>query len=206
MLLLSTTESSATTIAYDGEILACDSRITTTRKTADGRESNNKTDNAIKYMCVSNIIFCCTGDFEKFDWFILNYLQELLVEHPEDPNNVDYHIPRLKIDLNCSNDLEIMVIHKANPSVVEIWPALDSTNKFATILLPPVAIGSGASYALTAMKAGKTAVEAVEYAKEHDKFTGGFVHNDCLKEIFKKNITMNDLLQRLIQGQQMLMA
>lgn len=38
---------------------------------------------------------------------------------------------------------------------------------------PPAAIGSGAGYAIAAMKAGATPVEAVRIAAELDPFTGG---------------------------------
>lgn len=40
-----------------------------------------------------------------------------------------------------------------------------------------LAIGSGDAFAMTAMDCGKTAVEAVEFAKKRDCFSGGEVHS-----------------------------
>ena len=170
ILLALIVKCSATTVAYDGRNLACDSRITTNYKVGNEWKPCKIKDDAIKYKCVSNIIFCCSGNIYKFDWFILNYLQKLLVEHPDDPCNNIYNVPHLDFDLE---DLEIMVIHKAKPGVVDIWPASVDTNKGTAIMTPPVVIGSGGPYAISAMKQGCTAAESVEFAENKDLYSGG---------------------------------
>jgi hypothetical protein len=47
---------------------------------------------------------------------------------------------------------------------------------------PHIAVGSGSDYALAAMRLGKTAVEAVDFASQSDLFTGnGVDHIDIRK-------------------------
>lgn len=51
---------------------------------------------------------------------------------------------------------------------------------------PPFAVGSGDHIALTAMRLGKTAREAVEIAAEMDIFTGPPIHSWNMSEVVKK--------------------
>lgn len=134
-----------TTVAFDGKTLAVDSKLT---------RENGCSYLATKLFQINDDLFCAgAGDVnEIIDLY--NYLiEEYSGGSPDD------------IQLN---ECEMIVF---NNKTGDFWVYENSLTKIFTIKAP-FAIGSGESYALSAMILGYDAIDAVKHASKLDSQTG----------------------------------
>lgn len=140
-----------TTIAYDGKYLA-----------ADGRTTNGGTivtDDKVKIIKLDSKIKYCPN---KLDLDSLTYLA-LSGDSACITPILDYIYHKIDFkDLSCTCLL-----------FTKKYVYRSEGNCFFKITDDPIAIGSGAKFALTAMKLGKSAKEAVEIACQMDIYSGG---------------------------------
>lgn len=142
-----------TTIAFDGVSIAYDSRAT-----RDNLIANDSEDKMLQMNGYRIVSAGTESDFKK------------LLEVFFDDEDIEH-------DLNCSfianhNDGRLIyVCTEGDRLIVEsLWNE------------PFFAIGSGQSFALAAMDFGKTAKQAVEYARTRDCYTGGKVKSFKVKK------------------------
>jgi 20S proteasome alpha/beta subunit len=135
-----------TTIAYKGGIVACDGRITSGSLIED--------DDREKMIEREGVRFFMTGATADYDMLIAGYLGERVVPQPVDACSLVFRNGALTC-VGVDEDLRI-------------WEAQVPLGK-------PYAMGSGRTFALTAMDMGATAYQAVEMAAKRDTSTGGTI-------------------------------
>lgn len=160
-----------TTIAYKDGLVAYDSRAM--------RGEFILTDEADKKIETEDNLFFMSGSVDEFEAFINLY------EKCEQPTH------KLDIVAFVFNKTEKRLFHTACWKTDE-----DLYLCHRTKVDCHQSIGSGASFAYTAMDCGKSSYEAVEMAKKRDGKTGGKVNTFSIqdaqeKEQVKKNIDIN---------------
>lgn len=135
-----------TTIAYKGGVIACDGRITSGSLIED--------DDREKMIEREGARFFLTGATADYDMLISAYLGERVLPHPVDACSLVFRNGALTC-VGVDEDLRV-------------WEAPVPLDK-------PYAMGSGRTYALTAMDMGATAYQAVEMAAKRDTSTGGTI-------------------------------
>jgi len=137
-----------TTIAFDGDLIACDSMET--RGNLISSMDSDKIIEAYGYKCViAGIKADCLVMLECF----LNEIE------PEQPLSAS-------IIANHNDGRLIHIVYQDDRIIVEdIW-----SDKYFTL-------GSGGDFALAAMDFGKNAREAVKYASTRDNCTGGKIRS-----------------------------
>jgi hypothetical protein len=140
---------SMTTIAFDGKILAADTRIT-----ADGRPERGTKLFRLEFRG-ERVVYAGCGDMGEM-YLIAEWLAARGT--PDDRPALD--------EPGCSG-LLLNMETKTLYSVIGRRPVL------CPVLEPFMSVGSGAPYALAAMALGKNAKEAIELAARFDVSTGG---------------------------------
>ena len=135
-----------TTIAYKDGIVACDGRITSGSLIED--------DDREKMIEREGVRFFLTGATADYDKLIDAYLGDRVVPHGV-----------YACSLVFRNGLLTCV---GVDEELRVWEAPVPLDK-------PYAMGSGRTYALTAMDMGATAYQAVEMAAKRDTCTGGTI-------------------------------
>jgi len=135
-----------TTVAFDGDTLATDSRCV----------GDYIDDNVKKLFLVGETFYAVAGSLTEVLAFI-NWRESV-------------HIDSEKTNEKPNIQSDISVIEVVGGDVF-FW----EKNCVHVPCSVPIAIGSGASFAMAAMLCGKTAIEAVEIAKKLDENSGGEV-------------------------------
>jgi ATP-dependent protease HslVU (ClpYQ) peptidase subunit len=141
----------ATTIAYDGHILAADSQRT---------QGNRKLDSGpkIHFSYPHKAWVACAGEVTQINLFLKWF-------------DTDQSRP-----LNISSDsIEALVVYEDGKAFMY----LSDSNPIE--VMSPISIGSGQDFALSAMMCGKTATEAIALTETMDIYTGGKVQSVYLK-------------------------
>ncbi len=139
-----------TTIAYDGVILSGDGRITT--------ESAIITDTAVKVYSISRL-----GATYAEDRLIAVGVAGTLA-------HFDTTVAMI-VSGDYKDDQDVSSIIVGVKWVYELEPESDRWCRYTKST--QLAVGSGAPYALSAMRLGKTAKEAVKHAMTCDCYSGG---------------------------------
>jgi hypothetical protein len=158
-----------TTIAYDGNIIACDSLI------SGG--------NSIYYqnkLCIISFNICdfYTNETTKYCSILGTCGSQTAIErfirwYRKSKGGLDLDIPRETISGRDElRILEIRVQYSTEGYVKSIYHWDDD---FESIELPDriTAIGSGAQYAIGAIESGKNSIDSIIIAEKHDNNTGG---------------------------------
>lgn len=109
------------------------------------------TDSAIKYKKVGDIVYFCAGKVGEYDLFIKEF----------------------NVLGDANKNLDVLALRIENKKVYLMTHGGDVFRECE--LEHNEGIGSGCDFALSALDFGKTAKEAVEYAKTKDIYTGGKV-------------------------------
>jgi len=161
-LVLFTHPANATTIAYDGKILAADSQSTCGgRKWLDGRKKIQEIGDF--YVAGSGVVFL----IDKF----------ISIWREKDKDTAKKEVSKLA---ESEDGVCFIIVHKVTGKFSVIYINHDKVSEHHDRRLP-FAIGSGDDYAMGAMGAGKTADEAVGIAAQHDLFTGGNIQSVSIK-------------------------
>lgn len=138
-------DAQATTIAYDGLELVADSQGTIDQtKVFDCRKIYRIGDECVGY----------AGSVNAAQKWLAWYSKKDQRQYPK---------------FDKEDDFEIMVVD--SPNHVQLWFPGDKTPRVE--ITGPWAIGSGGKFALGALRAGRTAREAVQAAARIDLYTGG---------------------------------
>lgn len=148
-----------TTIAWDGITLACDSQGTSGNRKMFGLQKIVSEPGDISIFGARVILIGCSGTSGD-ERHVVQYLaQGGATEQKEMHAEIDCLLILITEENRC------FVFHK-NEGKKLPWIYEKQ---------PPYAIGSGCDFAISAMKMGKDAAEAVEFAKQLDVYTGGEV-------------------------------
>lgn len=133
-----------TTIAFDGKILACDSRLV-------GEHIETVSLQKIRKIKAGYFAYCGSpGEAEMVrKWIEAGRVWE----------------KRPKVEEFSALIVRKYSVHYIDESLEEVP------------MKAPVAIGTGASIALTAMDCGRNAIEAIRFAIKRDPYTGGRVRH-----------------------------
>lgn len=137
----------ATTIAYDGHILAADSQLT---MTAGKQERKLLNCQKIHYSARHQAWVACAGNVEDINTFL------------------NYFINGKSLPAGWVGEFEALVVYKTG--ICELYILSD---KHHMVMPIPIAIGSGEDAAMAAIYAGKRADEAIAVAELVDMYTGG---------------------------------
>ncbi len=146
-----------TTIAFDGHILAADSRI--------GGDYND--DAGVKVKQVGNTYIGIAGSVSAALLFI-KWFKDQTKPRPEFAEE--------------NNDFYCLVIRKEGNKKRKWAASVYDNNMMKMETGIPAAIGTGAPYAIAAMACGKNAIDAVKIAKKFDPYTGGRVRSVTLSD------------------------
>lgn len=140
-----------TTIATDGKVVVSDGRVTSDFIDAD---------DAVKIFVINGEIVGARGDCDLgeayLDWLRGGRKSKSFPEMPEEWESDFFealHVSKNGVFYVCGRNLKPIKISA------------------------PAAIGSGGTLARAAMLLGKTPLEAVEFAIQHDPHSGGKVHS-----------------------------
>ncbi|NIT13220.1 MAG: hypothetical protein GTN99_02950 [Candidatus Dadabacteria bacterium] len=137
-----------TTIAFDGKILAADSRI--------GGDYND--DTGAKIQQVGSAYIGIAGSVSAALLFI-KWFRDQTKPRPEFADD--------------NNDFYCLVIRKEGKKRRKWTASVYDNNMVKMETGTPAAIGSGSPYAIAAMACGKNAIDAVKIARQFDPYTGG---------------------------------
>lgn len=145
-----------TTIAFDGKILASDSRMTSNNEIMRG--------NVNKISIRKDYAFCLAGTFAAFEPLV-KWFTKGAIEADFPSLNMQYTFlvidKKLKVTVYSSNNGSHKTKYKA-----------------------PIAIGSGQDFATGAMAIGANAKQAVKAASKLDIYTGGKIKSVDLSKRF----------------------
>lgn len=141
-----------TTAAYDGNTIAADGRVTSS--------SIILTDKHLKIREYGDVVVVTAGDYSSAKkWEDKKFGPAQFDDEDDDTRDNS---------TKSSGDFIALVVEKETGI-----PYLSYGGEELLEVEFPVAIGSGAEYAKSAMHFGKTAVEAVKFAMKFDAATGG---------------------------------
>lgn len=166
----------ATTVCWDGHILAADSQSSMGHhKTLSARK--------IARSDVRHASVAVAGNALKAHLVIQYFL-----ENADPLSSLELGQPKDEDDL-----VYILVVYDSGI-------ALFYGGDLQTIssIEPPFAMGTGGDIALGAVLAGKTAVQALEYSRDHDIFTGGAIKSIVAPDATHKLIDIDVRMPELV--------
>jgi hypothetical protein len=167
LFVITALPSNATTIAWDGHMLAADSQTTSSMH---------------KWLTKQKITDCgdyyvgAAGVCEINDQFIADFLKDGFEAALEKMKESE-----LRKSLEDGDGCSLLVVEKVTGKVTLVQITKDFVNRRNNVPAP-YAVGSGNDAAWGAMIAGKNAAEAVECAKQVDLYTGGPVKSVTIKK------------------------